>query len=126
MIKYVSKAERAVRKLKIKKIKQIKKFKTKFNPHEIAPIIRGLLSENKDQKFVINYRLNNHLKYFINGKKVRSYSSKGTATPDHVIRVKPFPLIITPKKNSSIEDFKRTAEKAFKNCRKKYINYFQD
>ena len=125
MIKYVSKAEKAVKKLKSKKIKQIKKFNTKFNPHEIAPIIRGLLSENKDQKFVINYRLNKHLKYFINGKNVRSYSSKGTATPDHVIRVKPFPLIITPKKNSSIEDFKKTAEKAFENYRKKYISYFK-
>jgi len=124
MIKYVSKAERAVKKLKSKKIKQIKKFSTKFNPHEVAPIIRGLLSENKDEKFVINYRLNNHLKYFINGKNVRSYSSKGTATPDHVIRVKPFPLIITPKKNSSIEEFRTTAKKAFENYRKKYIHYF--
>jgi len=124
MIKYVSKAERAIKKLKSKKIKQIKKFSTKFNPHEIAPIIRGLLSENKDQKFVINYRLNKHLKYFMNGKNVRSYSSKGTATPDHVIRVKPFPLIITPKKNSSIDEFKKTAKKAFENYRKKYINYF--
>jgi len=124
MIKYVSKAERAVKKLKNKKIKQIKKFSTKFNVHEIAPIIRGLLSENKDQKFVVNYRLNNHLKYFINGKNVRSYSSKGTATPDHVIRVKPFPLIITPKKNSSIEEFRKTAKKAFENYRKKYIQYF--
>ena len=56
------------------------------------------MSENKDHKFVINYRYNNNLKYFINGKNVRSYSSKGTATPDHVIRVKPFPLVITPKK----------------------------
>jgi len=83
------------------------------------------LSKNKDQKFVINYRLNKHLKYFINGKNVRNYSSKGTATPDHVIRVKPFPLIISPKKNSSIDDFKRTAEKAFENYRKKYVNYFK-
>ena len=57
-------------------------------------------------------------------KNVRSYSSKGTATPDHVIRVKPFPLIITPKKNSSIDEFKTTAKKAFENYRKKYINYF--
>ncbi len=124
MIKYVSKAENTIKKLKTKKIKQIKKFSTKFNPHEVAPIIRGLLSENKDQKFVINYRLNKHLKYFINGKNVRAYSSKGTATPDHVIRVKPFPLIITPKKNSSIDEFKRIAKKAFENYRKKYIHYF--
>ena len=124
MIKYVSKAESTIKKLKSKKIKQIKKYSTKFNPHEIAPIIRGLLSENKDQKFVVNYRLNKHLKYFINGKNVRSYSSKGTATPDHVIRVKPFPLIITPKKNSSIYEFEKTAKKAFENYRKKYIRYF--
>jgi len=124
MIKYVSQAERAIRKLKVKKIKQIKNFSTKFDAHEIAPIIRGLLSNNKDQKFVVNYRLNKHLKYFMNGKNVRSYSSKGTATPDHVIRVKPFPLIITPKKNSSIDEFKTTAKKAFENYRKKYINYF--
>ncbi len=124
MIKYVSKAERAIKKLKSKKIKQIKKFPIKFSAHEIAPIIRGLLSENKDQKFVVNYRLNRHLKYFINGKNVRSYSTKGTATPDHVIRVKPFPLVITPKKNSSIEEFKITAKKAFEKYRKKYIHYF--
>ena len=124
MIKYVSKAERAIKKFKVKKIKQIKNFSTKFDAHEIAPVIRGLLSKNKDQKFVVNYRLNKYLKYFMNGKNVRSYSSKGTATPDHVIRVKPFPLIITPKKNSSIDEFKTTAKKAFENYRKKYTNYF--
>ena len=124
MIKYVSQAERAIKKLKVKKIKQIKNYSTKFSAHEIAPIIRGLSSNNNDQKFIVNYRLNKDLKYFINGKNVRSYSSKGTATPDHVIRVKPFPLIITPKKNSTIEEFKKTAKKAFNNYRKKYINYF--
>jgi len=124
MIKYVSQAERAIKKLKVKKIKQIKNFSTKFSAHEIAPIIRGLSSNNENQKFIVNYKLNKHLKYFINGKNIRSYSSKGTATPDHVIRVKPFPLIITPKKNSSINDFKFLAKKAFKNYRKKYINYF--
>jgi len=124
MIKYVSRAEKEIKKLKSKKIKQIKKYSTNFNPHDIAPILRGLLSEDKDQKFVINYRLNKNLKYFINGKNVRAYSSKGTATPDHVIRVKPFPLVITPKRKSSVSEFKSTAKKAFENYRKKYIHYF--
>ena len=124
MIKYVSKAEKEIKKLKVNKIKQIKNYKIKFKPDEIAPVLRGLLSENKDKKFIVNYRINKNLKYFINGKNVYNYSSKGTATPDHVIRVKPFPLVITPKPNSSIEDFKNTAENAFKNYRKKYISYF--
>ena len=124
MIKYVSDAEKAIKKLKSKKIKQIKNYKTKFSPYEVAPILRGLLSENKDQKFIVNYRSNKNLNYFINGKNVKKYSIKGTATPDHVIRVKPFPLIITPKPNSTIEDFKKLAEKNLSNYRKKYIQYF--
>ena len=41
-----------------------------------------------------------------------------------MIRVKPFPLIISPKQNCSIEDFKILAEKAFKDYRKKYVKYF--
>ena len=124
MIKYVSKAEKAVRKLKVKKIKQINNFSTRFDVDEVAPILRGLLSEQKDQKFIVNYRINNKLKYFINGQNIKNYSSKGTATPDHVIRVKPFPLIITPKKNSTLKEFELTAKKAFDNYRKKYIRYF--
>ena len=124
MIKYVSIAEKTVRKFKRKKIIQIKKYNTKFKPYEIAPILRGLLSENKDQKFILNYRSNKALEYFINGKEVKRYSSLGTATPDHVIRVKPFPLIITPQQNSSIDDFKKLAEKSFKDYRKKYVRYF--
>ena len=124
MIKYVSQAEKAIKKLKIKKIKQINNYSTKFTISEAAPIIRGLLSENKDQKFIVNYRLNKNLKYFINGKNIKIYSAKGTATPDHVIRVKPFPLIITPKKNSTIKDFEVAANKSFVEYRKKYIKYF--
>tara|TARA_B100001121_G_scaffold309895_1_gene338494 strand:+ start:1189 stop:3222 length:2034 start_codon:yes stop_codon:yes gene_type:complete len=124
MIKYVSIAEKAIKKIKRKKIKQIKKFNTKFQAYEVAPILRGLLSENKDRKFVLNYRSNKTLNYFINGKDVKRYSAIGTATPDHVIRVKPFPLVITPKRNSSIEEFKNLAEKSFQNYRKKYVKYF--
>ena len=124
MIKYVTLAEKAIKKLKKKKIKQIKNYKTKFSPYEIAPILRGLLSENKGQKFIVNFRSNKKLNYFINGKNIEKYSVKGTATPDHVIRVKPFPLIITPKPNSTLEEFKKLADKKFIKYRKKYIKYF--
>ena len=124
MIKYVSIAEKTIKKLKRKKIKQIRNYNFKFKPYEIAPILRGLLSENKDQKFILNYRTNKNLNYFINGQDVKRYSGIGTATPDHVIRVKPFPLVISPKENSSIEDFRKLAEKSFNDYRKKYVRYF--
>ena len=40
--------------------------------------------------------------------------------------MKPFPVIITPKKNSSIKDFKILAEKAIRDYRRKYIKYFNN
>ncbi len=125
MIKYVSDAEKAIKKLKRKKIKQIKSLNTKITPAQIAPILRGLTSNGANKKFVLTFRNNKILKYFIDGKEVSRYSAEGTATPDHVIRVKPFPLIIKPKPKSSISEFKKTAKKAFFNYRKKYIQYFE-
>jgi len=125
MIKHVSQAETAIKKLKTKKIKQIPNFPMKYSCDEISPILRGLLSEkNSNQKFIVNYRLNKHIKYFMNGKNIKIYSAKGTITPDHVIRVKPFPLVISPKKLSSLNDFQSLAQKEIKNFRKKYLNYF--
>ena len=124
MIKYVSDAERAIRKLKKKKIKQINKYNFKFSPEDIAPILRGLLSENKNEKFILNFRQNSNLNYFINGKDIKRYSFEGTATPDHVIRVKPFPMVITPTKNSSLSDFEVLAKKTFRDYRNRYKNYF--
>ncbi len=125
MIKYVSDAEKAIKKLKRKKIKQIKSLNTKITPAQIAPILRGLTSNGSNKKFILTFRNNKILRYFIDGKEVSRYSTEGTATPDHVIRVKPFPLIIKPKPKSSISEFKKTAKKAFLNYRKKYMQYFE-
>ncbi len=125
MIKYVTDAEKALRKLKRKKIKQITKLNTKITPSQIAPILRGLASKGANKKFILTFRNNKILNYFINGNDVERYSTEGTATPDHVIRVKPFPLIIKPKHSSSIDDFKKTAIKAFINYKKKYLKYFE-
>jgi rhamnose utilization protein RhaD (predicted bifunctional aldolase and dehydrogenase)/NAD(P)-dependent dehydrogenase (short-subunit alcohol dehydrogenase family) len=125
MIKYVSDAEKAIKKLKRRKIKQIKNLNTKITPAQIAPILRGLTSNSTKSKFILTFRNNKTLKYFINGIEVARYSTEGTATPDHVIRVKPFPLIIKPKLKSSISEFEKTAKKAFINYRKKYLQYFE-
>ena len=125
MIKYISDAEKTLTKLKKKKIKQIKKTKFNFSTADIAPILRGLLSEKNDNKFILNFKKNSKLDYFINGKDINRYSNEGTATPDHVIRVKPFPLVISPKANCTLDEFKNLAEKKFKEYRQKYKKYFE-
>ena len=125
MIKYVSIAEMALKKFKRKKNEQVKKNIFTFKPHEIAPILRGLLSEkNKESKFIVNYRSSSNLNYFLNDKNIKRISSFKMATPDHVIRIKPFPLILSPKENITIEDFKELAKKGFRDYRAKYKNYF--
>ena len=126
MIKYVSQAERAINKLKKRKIKQIANFPLRYKSHEIAPIIRGIVSNKKlDQKFIVNFKSNNHITYFMNGKNVKTYSDQGTITPDHVIRIKPFPLIISPSQSSSLDEFKRLMDKEIKVFKTKYTNYFK-
>ena len=122
MIKYVTQAEVAIKKLKHKKIKQVTNKYNNIKPHQVAPILRGLLS-NKDSndKYIINFRKNKKLDYFINGKTVKKYSVKGTITPDHVIRIKPFPLIIENKDLSNLKNL----NKLFNNYKQKYIQYFK-
>ena len=75
MIKYISDAEKTLTKLKKKKIKQIKKTKFNFSTADIAPILRGLLSEKNANKFILNFKKNRKLDYFINGKDINRYSN---------------------------------------------------
>ena len=125
MIKYVSIAERALKKLRKKKNIQVKKNNFSFKPHEVSPILRGLLSHNnRGRKFVVNYRSTNNLNYFLNNKNIKRISYFNMATPDHVIKIKPFPLIIRQKNNTTLEDFKKLAKKSFNDYRIRYKNYF--
>ena len=65
MIRNVTIAESAIRRMKNKKIKQVKSFNNLLKPADIAPVLRGLLIDNKkDDSFVINYRVNRDIEYF--------------------------------------------------------------
>jgi len=61
----------------------------------------------------------------MNGVDVNRYSQVGTITPDHVIRIKPYPLIITLKNNASIDDFYKLAKVSIKKYVEKYKSYYQ-
>ena len=59
MIKNVTIAESAIKKMKSKKIRQVSPATNTLRPSDIAPILRGLLTvDNKDETFIINFRLN--------------------------------------------------------------------
>ena len=124
MIKNVTLAELAIKKMKSKKIKQIKLSQSILSPSEVAPVLRGLLTE-KDNSFIINYRTNKDIKYFMNGVDVKKYSHLGTVTPDHVIRIKPYPLIIELTSNDDINTFRVKAKQAVAKYKSDYITYYK-
>ncbi|MFN3399989.1 MAG: class II aldolase, partial [Ferrovibrio sp.] len=131
MIEFVSKAERHLAKGK----------KTVFTPgkalpkklaaaEDVLPILRGLLSIPKDDdgavtRWVFNLRDSAEIQAFARGKDVMRYSQAGTVTPDHVIRTKPWPLVLPAAEAGKLDVFKAQAQKAVEAYIKKYTAYFE-
>src|SRR3546814_8895865 len=66
---------------------------------EVLPVLRGLLSipagaDGEVLRWVFNLRDSAEIQAFARGKEVARYSQAGTVTPDHVIRTKPWPLVL--------------------------------
>ena len=125
MIKAVSQAEKYIKKTS-KKVPSRKIKQSKLHPDQIGPILRGLVCDNEnDSSFIVNYRRTTNLMNYLNGKNFKSYSQQGTVTPDHVIRIKPTPLLIDATHSYSIDEFKKLALKSINTYKSKYINYFK-
>ena len=126
MIKNVSLAESAIKKMKTKKIRQIKAQKLTLKPSDIAPVIRGLLTEpDADNTFIVNFRTSKDIQYFMNGINAKKYSHRGTVTPDHVIRIKPYPIIVDMSATDTIDTFRKRLETALTKYKLEYVSYFK-
>ncbi|MEE8350867.1 MAG: SDR family oxidoreductase, partial [Rhodospirillales bacterium] len=51
---------------------------------------------------------------FVNGRDLKRYACQGTATPDHVIRTKPKPLITPVPESGRLDDFRKGTARALK------------
>ncbi|MFQ5689181.1 MAG: bifunctional aldolase/short-chain dehydrogenase [Gemmatimonadota bacterium] len=100
-------------------------------PSDIAPILRGLLavrSEDEDaepSRFVLDFRTGPAIRAYVDGEDLERYSQAGTATPDHVIRTKPWPLIVPPPEEGRLDEFARAAAEAVTAYRERYRAYFE-
>ena len=90
---------------------------------EVAPILRGLIANcgaelgGEPVRWVLDFRTAPEILAFVNGSEVDRYSQQGTATPDHVIRTKPKPLLTPPPEAGMLDAFAagvRTALEAYK------------
>jgi rhamnose utilization protein RhaD (predicted bifunctional aldolase and dehydrogenase)/NAD(P)-dependent dehydrogenase (short-subunit alcohol dehydrogenase family) len=75
---------------------------------ELAPRLRGALAESlgegRYRRWVLEHRDNAAIRAFAAGAEVGRYSQQGTVTPDHVIRVKPWPLILRVTEGAAIRE----------------------
>jgi rhamnose utilization protein RhaD (predicted bifunctional aldolase and dehydrogenase)/NAD(P)-dependent dehydrogenase (short-subunit alcohol dehydrogenase family) len=99
-------------------------------PGEVAPILRGAVAqrdafgEDAHRRQVLEFRTNDAIVNFVNGKDVARYARAGVLTPDHVIRMKPWPLIVPAPEASKLADFRTAAHKAAQNYVADYAAYF--
>lgn len=136
MIRMVSKAEKAIAGWKKKQggkpvFKAARMPKKIAGVADVAPILRGLTAVTVDaarhdyMPMVLDFRTSKAIRAFVDGKDVTRYGRAGTATPDHVIRTKPKPLVVPAPEADKLDKFVIGAGKALDAYRAEYHAYFQ-
>jgi rhamnose utilization protein RhaD (predicted bifunctional aldolase and dehydrogenase)/NAD(P)-dependent dehydrogenase (short-subunit alcohol dehydrogenase family) len=81
---------------------------------ELAPRLRGALAQGlgdgRFRRWVLDYRTSPQIRAFVDGAELARYSQQGTVTPDHVIRIKPWPLILSARDETGIRAAVETYE----------------
>lgn len=97
---------------------------------EVAPILRGLAAIPIDppdgdyRRFVLEFRTSPELVAFAGGAEVERYAQAGVITPDHVIRIKPRPLLLPAPEAGRLDAFATAAREAFARYAGAYRDYF--
>ena len=65
---------------------------------EIAPALRGAVATRSPDggwaRMLAEFRTSRAIRSYVDGRELRRYATRGPATPDHVIWIKPKPLIL--------------------------------
>ncbi len=97
---------------------------------EVAPILRGACTlrdadgEGAHRRPVLAFRSSAAILNFVNGKELARYGRAGVLTPDHVIRIKPWPLILAAPQAGTLGDFGKAAHEAAQEFAAEYRDYF--
>lgn len=130
MIKLVSLAEARLAKGR-KRIFAVGRIPRRIAPvAAVAPILRGLTAIAEDvqarrfRRPILAFRSNRRIRAFVDGAKVGHYARRGPATPDHAIRIKPWPLIVAPPVAGKLDAFAAATKAAVEEFQTAYRAYF--
>src|SRR6476620_1708591 len=97
---------------------------------DVAPIIRGACTlrdafgEGAHKRLILDFRSSNEILNYVSGKDVGRYARAGVIPPDHVIRTKPWPLIVPAPEAGKLDDFKEGVHQATRAYTADYEGYF--
>ena len=96
---------------------------------EFAPILRGALATKQPDggftRMMLDHRTSPEILRFAAGEAVMRYSQQGLVTPDHVIRIKPWPLVIKPPEGADMQATDEAVRAAVEAYAAKYRAYFE-
>ena len=94
----------------------------------VAPLIRGALAESLGEgrwrRWILEHRSSPEILAFVNGSDLDRYSQRGVVTPDHVIRIKPWPLILPPPTAAELASYGADVRAAVEAYAGRYRAYF--
>ena len=90
----------------------------------VAPILRGLVAGDTPKRMILDFRSTPEVLEFISGAEAGRYAQAGPVTPDHVIRTKPKPLVLSTPSIDELEIFKSEVASAIDQFRTDYQTYF--
>lgn len=131
MIELVTRAEEKIEILRKKTITQATISNKTIPWVDLAPVVRGLLAEKNNSQSsgnklpIFEFRSSTRILNYINGVNLETYSQKGTITPDHVIRIKQRPLILSRPVANKLNEWRTDSSRRLKDYIKIYNAYFK-
>jgi rhamnulose-1-phosphate aldolase/alcohol dehydrogenase len=96
---------------------------------DIAPILRGCLANamrtSTPIRWLLDFRSSKGILEFIDGQDLQDYATRGTVTPDHLIRTKGIPLVLSFPGADALPEFRRETVGAIQDYTLKYQAYFE-
>ena len=90
----------------------------------LAPVLRGRLGQGK-RRYVLQVRRSSRIRAFVDDDDLSGLATRGPATPDHVIRTKPWPLLLDPGRAGDADGVSAHVTMALDAYREHYRRYVQ-
>jgi rhamnulose-1-phosphate aldolase/alcohol dehydrogenase len=97
---------------------------------QIAPVLRGAVAIEKDtmagtaKRQILDFRTNEKILAYVNGKDVARYAQVGVVTPDHTIRTKNWPLLVPAPEAAKLDAWAAEVKAAVETYVAHYHAYF--